>query len=194
MPATDDVLRVTARLTMYDEDFQNVYHIQALGATTDGDWDDACATWLDGAYNRFSAAYSDEIDRQDIVIQNLTEGTPARFHDWDTYPTPSDTNPVLPLQVSALALFPSNRVRSIGRKYIGGWTESDNEEPGVPSSGVLTAMANYAADLLAGFTVGIFTQTPGNYDYDGSNFWPWIFAQVATYWATQRRRRAGVGS
>lgn len=191
-----DIVRVTARFEIYEEDIQNVYHLQAGGSglVVDAIFDAAVVDWLELVYNTLNTDISDEVDRLDIVIQNLTEGTPARFSQWDTYPTPTDTNTPLPLQCSALVTFPSDRVKSIGRKFVGGWTEADNDDPGIPTSGVLSALADFAAEVLTGFTVVAQDLVPGNWDNNTSTFSIWLFATVAQFWATQRRRRAGVGS
>lgn len=197
MPVNNgDVLRVTARFRMFDEDVQNVFHLQSnnTGSVADATADAAIVTWLDDAYNNLSAEISDELERVDIVIQNLTEGTPARFSMWDTYPTPSDTNTPLPLQVSALVTFPSNTVKSIGRKFVAGFTEADNVDPGVPDSSIISVLSTWATDILSAITLGTGLLEAGNFNYNTSTFAKWLFAQIATFWATQRRRRAGVGS
>lgn len=191
-----DIIRVTARFEIYEEDIQNVYHLKATGTGTQTDalHDEAVVDWLELCYNEFNGDISDEVDRVDIVIQNLTEGTPARFKQWDTYPTPTDTNTPLPLQCSGLVAFPSDTVKSIGRKFIGGWTEADNDDPGVPTSGVTVSLAAYAYEVLTGFVTSGLEMYPGNWNNNTSHFALWLFATVAQFWATQRRRRAGVGS
>lgn len=191
-----DIIRVTARFQMFEEDVQNVYHLRTsgTGSQTDAAFDASVVTWLESVYNVLNGQISDEFERLDIVIQNLSEGTPARFSQWTTYPTPTDTNTPLPLQVSALITFPSDTVKSIGRKFIGGFTEADNVDPGVPIAAVLADLATLAAAILTGFTSGTLTVKPGNWNADTAFFANWIFATVAGFWATQRRRRAGVGS
>lgn len=192
----DDILRVTARFEMFEEDVQNVYHVQCggTGDAADAVFDAAAVAWLELVYNELDDDISDEMDRLDIVVQNLTEGTPARFLQWTTYPTPADTNTPLPLQCSGLITFPSDVVKSIGRKFIGGWCESDNDDPGVPTSGVLSALADVAAEILLGFSFATQSAVPGNWNNNTSTFARWMFATIAGFWATQRRRRAGVGS
>lgn len=191
-----DICRITARFEMFEEDVQNVYHTKVVSgiAVPDATFDAAAVVWLELVYNELNDDISDEMDRLDIVIQNLTEGTPARFLQWTTHPTPTDTNTPLPLQCTGLISFPSDTVKSIGRKFIGGWTEADNTDPGIPISGVLSALADVAAQIIAGFAPAGQVVKPGNWNDNTGQFATWLFATVAQFWATQRRRRAGVGS
>lgn len=191
-----DIVRITPRFEMYEEDVQNVYHVKvnAGGDVDDSVFDAGAVAWLETVYNNLNGDISDEMDRLDIVIQNITEGTPARFLQWTTYPTPTDTNTPLPLQCTGLISFPSDTVKSIGRKFIAGWTEADNDDPGIPTSGALSALADVAADIVLGWAAGGQTLIPGNWNDNTSHFAFWMFATVAGFWATQRRRRAGVGS
>lgn len=191
-----DVVRVTARFKMYEEDVQNVYHVIGVDGSTiqDSVFDEGVVIWLESIYNLLNGDISDEFARLDIVVQNITQTTPARFLQWLTYPTPTDTNTPLPLQCTGLISFPSDTVKSIGRKFIGGWTEADNDDPGVPTSGALSALADIAAEIVPGFEVVGLSLRPGNWNDNTSHFAQWAFATVAGFWATQRRRRAGVGS
>lgn len=191
-----DIVRITPRFRMFEEDVQNVYHVevQGVGTLTDVVFDAAAVAWLETIYNLLNGQISDEMDRVDIVIQNLTEGTPARFKAWTTFPTPTDTNTPLPLQCSSLITFPSDTVKSIGRKFIAGFTEADNTDPGIPTAGVISDLATMAAAMLVGIISGTVICPPGNWSETKTRFAEWAFAQVAEFWATQRRRRAGVGS
>lgn len=191
----NDVLQVTARFLLANEDMQNVYHVQNTGVShSDGGYDALITSWLDTAYTNLATQYVNDLVPVDIVIQNLTEGTPARYASWPTLGAGTDTNPELPYQVSALVNFPSAAVKRVGRKFISGFSESDNVEPGVPSSALLADLADFAADIIAGFVSGSYAGVPGNYNADTASFAAWIAANVATFWATQRRRRIGVGS
>lgn len=192
-----DVIRVTARLAHGPDDIQNVYHYLVNGMTadqTDLAGDAVLIAEMDDLYDNLNPIISVDVDYIDIVLQNITAGTPARYRDWTTQTSGSKIGTLMPGQVAGLALFPSDFSRSQGRKYIGGATEEDSQSPGVPVANYLTALSNFVSDALLIPSLGGGLLYPGNWSPSKNRFASWNGGTVATYWATQRRRRKGVGS
>lgn len=192
-----DVLRVTARMQNGADDLQNVYHFRIDGMTSDttnGLGDGAIMAELDSWYQKLVPIISDSVSFVDIIIQNLTEGTPARSVVWPTVTAGTDAGTDMPGQISGLVLFPSDKAKSLGRKYIPGVKEESSADPGVPVSAYLTGLSNFAADVITMAALNGGTLFVGNWSEEKGRFATWIAANVMTYWATQRRRRTGVGS
>lgn len=192
-----DVLRVTARMTRGQDDVQNVFHylVWNLAAPIDDTTgDNAIVADLDAAYTFLVPVIETGLDFVDIVIQNVTEGTPSRYHNWTTLTSGSDSGTPLPYQVCGLVLFPSVRAKSQGRKFIGGAVEDSSTGEGVPAGAYLTALAAFGTSIITTTPVGTGGLLVGNYDKDEIAFSGWTHFVVATYWATQRRRTVGKGS
>lgn len=192
-----DVIRVTTKCSLEDQDLQNVYHVQhqGTGGVSDTTWFQACRVWLDGAYDNMDPGVQDTITYDSIEAYNLTQDTYIGEDVWPIQTVGgSATTDMLPRQTAPLARFLTNTLRSQGRKFllplVEGWCSGQGEL----AATTLTNMALYAADILTGFTVGGDDVVPGNYRKIGAVFIEWVGSVINSYFATQRRRSPSIGS
>lgn len=192
----DDVLRVTAKMSLGVEDVQNVYHfiVGGTGTATDAATLTAIANLLDDAYFELQGSTSDEISFDTIEVYNLTQDTWVGELVWPSLTTGGQTGNLMPPQTSMLALFNTDTLRSQGRKFLPPSVIDYVGADGTPLSGVLGYAANFATELLLGATSGTVTFKPGNFRALLSAFIPWVFATIPDFYATQRRRYYGKGS
>lgn len=192
----NDVIRVTAKMSRASSlgEIQNVYHIRYDGSSVSYEtlWD-AVATWLDDAYGNIVDEIHPNVHFDTIEMFNVTQDEPVGEDAWPTLTAGTGASDMLPAQTSPLVLFPTNTARSQGRKFLPPVGE-ESQSNGVLLAGVLTSMANYAADLLENIPVGVWSAAVGNYNPTLARFAPWISAIVKDVLRTQRRRVAGVGT
>lgn len=191
-----DILRVTAKMYMGVVDVQNVYHIQAqsTGEVSDEDAVDEIKARLNAAYAELVPQQTDTLQYDTIEIFNVTQDKPIDEVTWPTLTDGDVVGDMLPSQMSGLVRFTTQTARSQGRKFIGGVIEGDNDSDGLPDTDILTALADYAADLLAAWLVGSGSFAFGNYNVDLDRFAEWVSPIVNTIWSALGRRRFGQGS
>ena len=191
-----DVLRITARMTAFGQNIQNVYHYlhDGLVAVTEGFFDVALGAELDGAYSLISDRMSQSLLFDDILIYNVTQGTPTRSINWPSLTTGDAVVTMLPLQCAALMLFRSTRAKSVGRKYLGGFAEDMSGGGGEVEVLLQTDLLLYGAAILNGFSASAQNFVPGNWDPVLLTFAEWISVAYDRYFRTQRRRVVGVGT
>jgi hypothetical protein len=189
-----DVIKLTEQWVYYGNIYQNVFHVRYAGTTqTDDDFIDAALTWLGDAYDELLPYVSGQVQRASCIAYNVTQDRP--MGEW----TPegglqgllSDTP--LPPQVAALCTFGTTVKRSLGKKYIAGITEANNDAAGQTTAVLQIALAAFSAIILAGFAVGTGAAAPGNFRRLVQQFIPWTSYVVDVYFSTQRRRKYGVG-
>ncbi|MCK4959536.1 MAG: hypothetical protein KAT00_09040 [Planctomycetes bacterium] len=192
----DDVIRVTAKMSLGVEDIQNVYHFKATGTgtATDANVTIALAAGLDGAYDEIDLLFSTAIAFDTIEFYNLTQDTYLGELAWPTLVAGDDLGDLLPPQTCMFALFNTDELGSQGRKFLGPTTHNYLGADGTPLGGVLTDLAAFAADLLVGYVTGTVTMVPGNYRKSTASFFQWVLAIIPDFFATQRRRYYGSGS
>lgn len=157
---------------------------------------------IDTAYkSRLQTFFADDVTFTGYVVRRLDVGGlpgsdfTATAGNWSG----TNTNDPLPTQVAALVTWKAQTTypRST-RSFIGGLTEANNGTDGKIQSGLITALENFASDMLSlaitaqvdadKVAVTISGTPPAVTDHN----------DVSTYsatpiWATQRRRRLGVG-
>jgi hypothetical protein len=192
-----DVIRVTAKFSFDDEAVQNVYHIRltATSTETDAAMLSDIADWLDDAYTYVYQAMTTAVTFDSINAYNLTA---ERFMGETTWPvltagTLTDTTS-LPPQVAALVRFPTETLRSQGRKFLPPMGEAVSDGTDGWTTGTLTALASFASSILLGVLGVDYSAYPGNWNEDLSRWAAWASSLVNAYAATQRRRRKGVGA
>lgn len=192
----DDVMRVTAKMSIQQQDVINVFHVQNQGA---GSIDDGSAHTfvlirLDAAYSELVALLSDLLNFETVETFNVTQDAPMLETAWLTLDDGDKLDQVLPQQTAALCLFPTGVARSQGRKYLGGFTEDSNADGAIPSPTLVTALGAFVDVLVDNWIIGTGEFVFGNYDGVIFRFAEWISAIVREVWRTQRRRATGVGS
>lgn len=193
----DDIIRITARMLQGTDVRENVFHVKMVSIGTpiaDAVYDPIVAAFMDTAYLEMVPSIWQGISFVDVAIQNITENSPTRFIPWPTLTVGTRAGVAMPGQIAGMCSFPSERAKSVGRKYLPGAVEEDSVPDGIPAAGYVTALADFAAEFLDAIISGQAELLFGNYDNDTLQFAVWIAANAATFWATQRRRRVGVGS
>lgn len=198
MPATiGDIIRVTAKMSFDDEAVQNVYHVKMTATTTQTDSQilGDLADWMDDAYTYVYQAMTTALTFDSVNAYNLTQ---ERFMGEVAFPVLTagtlTASTSLPPQVAPLVRFPTETLRSQGRKFLPAFGEVVSDGTSGWATGTLTALANFGVTILAG-AVGVdWGALPGNWSEAKARWAPWVTALVNTYAATQRRRRKGVGA
>ncbi|MCK5293006.1 MAG: hypothetical protein KAR39_13430 [Thermoplasmata archaeon] len=192
----DDVLRVTAKMSIGVEDVQNVYHFKATGTgtATDANVTIAIAAGLDNAYDEVDLLFPTVLSFDTIEFYNLTQDLYLGELAWPTLVAGADVADLLPPQVCPFVLFNTNELGSQGRKFLPVTTTNYIAVDGTPTGGVLTDLAAFAADILIGYVTGTVTMVPGNYRKGTAAFFEWVLAILPDFYATQRRRYYGSGS
>lgn len=191
-----DVVRVTAKMGILNEDVQNVFHVQnvSAGELENATMHAAIIARLDAAYDELVTLLADEYSFDTIETFNLTKDEPMAETAWPTLTVGDKIDQPLPLQTAALCLFPTPVARSQGRKYIGGFTEDSNSVGSAPSATLLTALGLFVDILIDVWLEGEGELSFGNWSTLYTRFAPWASALVRDVWRTQRRRATGVGS
>lgn len=180
--------------------FQNVYYLKlhTIGSRSDAGVLADMEQWLEDCYTEI------DNDIKSTITQNLCS---VDVIEWDTdewvvarnigYVDPTivfgDTTEMLPQQSAPLALFKTARPKSNGRKFLAGYCENASSG-GYLVTASLTALAAYAAEVLAGYTVDLDTYYTTGIPRTGVNTWlDFTLAVVTNLIRTQRRRVPGVG-
>lgn len=195
--SNNDVIRTTVDMRFNAVNvIQNTFHCRYTGASGVSEQSvvDAIRVQLEGAlWVAIDVDISTSITFIAYLNFNVTVNAPMP----DAVPTLVTAGlhvaEVLPLQVAALLSFPSAVSRSIGRKYIAGYTESATDGGGVITVGASAPLLIAAANLVGSFTIlagnGIF----GNFVAIPPTFIAWTSGRLDTLFRTQRRRVPGVG-
>lgn len=197
MPASAlDILRLTCRMSWDGEDVQNVFHLRMVDTTTETDAAmlSDLADYVDEAYSHINQAMPIALTFDSINLYNLTA---ERFMGEQPWPVLTAgtlaSNTSLPPQTAALVRFTTNTLRSQGRKFLPPFGEVHNDGDDGLTAGAITAIALWAADFVTDVFGFDWSAAWGNYNAVMDRWAPWITALINTYYATQRRRRKGVG-
>lgn len=196
-----DVLKITFEMTYPDGSIcQNGYYMKLISSS--GITDAVCIglieDWLEDCYTEI-----DDFIQSGMTIQPCN----VDLIEWDTdkwvisrnvgYANPTVTftpvDELLPRQCSAFFLGKTDRPKSNGRKFIAGFTEASTVTSFL-SAAALTAMAAYAAEVIAGEYVDPFLRLAAGIVREAANEWlEYQSAVVTDTMFTQRRRVRGVG-
>lgn len=191
-----DVLRITAKFSQASQQIRNVYDVIHGGLTqqTDADVWNGVLLWLELAYTFVQPGQTSQFSYDTIDIVNVTQGLPIIEVAWPNLSAGGDVNnDPLPLQIAAVCRFPTNYLRSQGRKFVGGLTENQTQGNGVLIPTTVTAHASYAARIAAGFTVNGDLFVAGADNPSKARFAAFTASIVNDVVGTQRRRKQGVG-
>ncbi len=196
-----DILRIVATLAWDDGNLmQNVFNALVTGAG--GPWDDQdiaddAEAWMDNMYANLVTLLSTFVDGSQVQVYKYD----AVGLDWDEVATntftflPTDTGSELPRGSAGLITARTTNPDVIGKKYIGGLTETFLTQ-GLWSGGTLVLFLAMAADWIIPFTGGVSgaTWTGGVWSVKDSVLYPFTdnIAAIGIP-AYQRRRKRGVG-
>lgn len=199
-----DILKVVAEFTLESGTIaQNVYYLIAdlIADQADLSVVNAIELWIESAYGQLSAQLYNTITQNVCSVNEI--GWNAVSEQWEVTrfvglftPTIAFSAAVdgLPDQVAALATFTTTRPKTRGRKFMIPFGEA-SQDSSYLNPAALTAMADYADDILDGIFLG-----PLNELYSGvprqavGEFYEFIMGIVTNVLGTQRRRRPGVGA
>jgi len=190
-----DVLRVTPELKLSrGQVHENVFYFRndGLGTATEGQAEADISQFLDDFYGNFQGRLSSATEFVQIHYFNVTQNAPMSVDTWPSMVNGGDGGQTLPAGASAILGLPTGVLRVRGRKYFGGFTESDNIGDQI-SSGLAGDILAASVDLIGSFLGASLTAwLPGVLDQSGA-FWAFTEAALSLLWASQRRRRFGTG-
>lgn len=191
----DDVLRITAEMSVGADAVQNVFHFQYLSEenVTDAVALLDAALIMEDLYNEILADLSTSLDFDQVRCQNITQDVLYGSGPWPTIVAGLLVAELLPRPVAALITYATSVPLTRGGTYFGGFTEDDNTTGAVISTGSLTALAALAANVLAGKNISgrLYNLIVLNREF--GTVIPVVSTIVHAVWRTQRRRRQGVG-
>lgn len=197
MPIADgDILRVTAKMVIGEDDVQNVYHVQAAVTETPEDAPvlAVIGVRLDAAYGALVSSIASTVDFISIETWNLTQDELVGVTDWPTLTDGGNELDQIPQQCAALVLFNTATARSQGRKFLPPFGVNNVDPDGTIIAGTLANILSYANFMLATLVGVGWTGDFGNWNPVLVRFAEWTANQVRDIYATQRRRYIGSGS
>lgn len=192
-----DIIRVTAKATLIaTEDAQNVYYFQHGG---DAPLEDppvvaALASQINLAHDQVNGEQSTQLEYTTINLYNVTQRLLLDEVPWPGITSGTLGGDALPYQVAGLVTFPTALAKTLGKKFLAGFTEAGNGAQGTPAAEIITALGNYVVELLDLVVIGGHDFPIGHIRTDPLTFIAWATGLVESLWATQRRRKIGVGS
>lgn len=193
----NDVVRCVVNcLTPSGDDCKNVWHARHSGSVNvdDADWMAAFTDRLEAFYSEFADRVSSEFQYVDLDFYNITRDISMGSFTFAFLTSGSAVDAPLPPQVSALLTFPTTTTQSAGRKFLGGFTEASNDGDGVLTAAVAADLAAAVAILMAQLVIESQLVRLGNWNPTLGRWAVWALGAVDMIWATQRRRKPGVGS
>lgn len=194
--ATGDIVRITCKMSQDGKDVQNVYHMKAAvsAAVTYEDFLDELAQDFDDMYNLVDTRFADVLTFDTIEMYNITKDEYIGETAWPVLTVGSSLSDELPVQSSPCVLFPSDKLRSQGRKFLPPLTIGSLDDHGTIVASVLAEIAAYAAEALTAKVGTDWAGVLGNWNPDLGRFAEWVSAVVLPEFKTQRRRYTGTGS
>lgn len=195
--AVGDIIRVTARMQFnLSDEMQNVFYIECQGGTSKDDTDVTAelADWIDDAYSVVAPAMANNITFSQIDFYEVTQDRPLISELWPTVTVGGNAGDALPTQMAAQVNFTTGIKRALGKKYIAGMVESNSEDGGTLTSSLITLLGGWAGFVLTHPILVDMELAAGHVSSVDNNFVEWLNYQVKPLYATQRRRKRGVGA
>lgn len=199
-----DILRISANFELGDgTQYQNIYHMVRDGTDVVSDaahvlaikgrlenmYDELVSQVLDDVTPQLSfvdRVEFNEITNQWEVVENI--GTLTLSF------TPVNVGDGLPYQASPYIIFKTQRPKSVGKKFLFPFAESEQNET-ILVAGAVTAMAAFGVFVLASLELGgDATLTMGIVRTGINTYLNFLVAVVNDVIGSQRRRRPGVGA
>lgn len=192
----NDVVSIRAKQLLGTEQCMNTFYVRNTGGNTvnDSTFIAAAQSWVHSIWNPNTGALTTDWASDTIQMYNMTADVPVGEVLWSVALSGSNATHSLPYQVSGLVTFPTNTKRSLGKKYMGGFTEAATDGGSVANASLIATLIAMGASIIAGFTAGTTSFTVGNYNIPLAAFSPYVSAIAEVLLATQRRRKPGVGA
>jgi len=155
MPVLEgDVLKIASRglIASAGQRAVNVFTVQASSIidASDDTVRDELAAEMETLFNTIQVQISNDFQIVDFSITNQTQDlllgeVPSTFIG-------ADIADLIPSQVAALIIGRTAVKRKQGRKFLGGWTDTDNDDGGLWVGGAVTALNAFAARYVLPFT------------------------------------------
>ena len=127
-----------------------------------------------------------EITDQWEVVENIGTFTPAF--------TPTGAGETIPYQASPYVVFKTGRPKTVGKKYLFPFIESQQADT-ILEAAAVTAMVAYGTVVLTGIALGGDVTLTAGVPRTGVNSWfNFLVAVVNDVIGSQKRRRPGVGA
>lgn len=197
--ANNDTIRAACRLRDGNgSDIVNVFHFRYTGSATDSaEVGPPLREALDDMYANIQPAIPSDTSFIDIKLTNASSNSVEAAQPWPTRTVGGGTGAQVPSMNCALVVGRTNSAHKIGRKFLGPFIHTNNDD-GKWASGLLTALSDFLAAYLADIaitTVGSLSPTIARYVeglFIGDTFINGGYTSNNVY--TQRRRRPGVGA
>ena len=190
-----DVVLIKAVQRLGSEKVINTFYVlnDGPGNSTDETAKDAALAWLQTAYGFLPGSLTPEWSTDIVQFYNMTQDRPMGDEPWNSTITGTGGSESMPYQMAALVTFPTEVKRSLGKKYIAGFTEGDSPGAGVLGPAPIANLVSFAAEILSGFNQSANLYAVGNYREALGTFIPYVSALVDVLLSTQRRRKPGIG-
>ncbi len=192
----DDVLRVTAEMSIAGADIQNVLHFRSTNAapiletTALGDMADI----MDALYTIINGGISVDLSYDSVRVQNVTQDILLGSALWPVLTAGVGGGDRMADQCAALITMATATPKVRGGVFLGGYFEAANDSDSSLTAVVTADLVDFAAELLIEQVFGA-----NSYRYVvfnrllGSVVLP-VASIIHAAWRTQKRRRQGVGS
>jgi hypothetical protein len=146
-------------------------------------------------YQEFRFNISVGILARTMSFWDVAGAAPMGVYTWDTFVGGEESTQPLPQQVAGFVFFRTHKSRCIGKKFVPGPCEAQNDADATPTNGYRVALQDWA-DGLMGLSE---TVDFGDWTYvirstvDNQLYVPYA-AFPPDVWSTLRRRRIGRGS
>lgn len=194
--AQDDVLRVTAEMSISGADVQNVLHFRSTNAPLIGDSTALgdMADTMDALYTLINARVSEDQNYDLVRVQNVTQSILLGAALWPILNAGAATGDRLPDQAAALLTMPTAIPKVRGGCYFGVFAETTGGPDSDLSAPTLAEVASFGAALLLEQVFGTASYRYVVFNTVLKTFVLPVAAIAHSHWRTQRRRRQGVGS
>lgn len=191
----DDILRVSAVVSMQAQEFVNVHHFRTDGNATANDtaFMEQLQLILAAVYANVQNWQADLLRYERLEGQNITQDLLLPTVNWVGNPTGNRIEDPLPTQVTANVFWPTQRPKTRCTSYLPGLSEFSNTAAGEWTTGTKDDLQLYGDELLGSLLGGGVEVVKGAYNLAADRFVELLSAQVPVHSRTQRRRRIGVG-
>jgi len=180
------------------DDVQNVFHWRYVGpSASDALVNDALLEYVDDMYGLIQAGMPADMTFWSIDITNVTQEIFYGAYDWPGQISGGGSGDTMPEQNCALVTASTIRSKTLGKKFLGPFIESNNAD-GVWAGGMVGSLASFAAAWLTDIAVdvaGALQPVVVHYVANQIVYYTDLLASHVTNAVyTQRRRRRGVGA
>ena len=195
--AIGDIVRINCNFQWLTSDFfTNGYYLQVTHNTSSTDllFMGHIADHFDALYTLVNADVADSISYVDVQGQNITQNLLLPSVAWPVLTVGLETAQALPTQIAPYVFWRTLRPKTRSAVYVPGYTEDANSAGGAIVAAAVTRLQSFADAHLVGVREILVEADAGAYNVALDRFTEASAAVGPSRFATQRRRRLGVGS